>query len=71
MENKWAIPSLILGVASVAVFTVNALLPAILGGAAAVMGSFGIRQDTKRVVSLIGMALGFLTFVFSGYSVGF
>lgn len=70
MENKWALPSLILGIAAVSVFWVNALFPAILGGAAAVFGSFGIRQETRRVISLIGMVLGFLTFVFSGYPLG-
>ena len=70
MENKWAIPSFILGIASLAVFPINALFPAILGGLAAVFGSFGIRQETKRVISLIGMALGFFTFVFSGYPIG-
>lgn len=70
MENKWAIPSFVLGIASLAVFPINALYPAILGGLAAVFGSFGIRQETKRVMSLIGMILGFFTFVFSGYPIG-
>ena len=69
MTNKWATPSLILGLLSVAAFPINTILPAVLGGAAAILGSFGIRQDTKRVRSGIGMALGFLTFAFSGFPI--
>lgn len=66
MANKWATPSLIAGLASVAVFPVNTVLPAILGAAAAVFGSFGIRRNTGRTRSAIGMVLGFLVFVLSG-----
>lgn len=71
MVNKWATPSLVLGIAAVAAFPINIILPAGLGALATVFGSLGVRQDTKRVRSLIGMILGFLTFAFSGLPVGF
>lgn len=71
MENKWATPSLILALVSVAVFPINQILPAVAGGLAAIFGSFGIRQNTKRARSAIAMVVGFLTFAFSGFPIGF
>lgn len=71
MPNKWATPSLIVGIASAVTFPINTILPAALGAVAAILGSFGIRQDTKRVRSLIGMVLGFFAFAFSGYTINF
>ena len=71
MSNKWATPSLILGIAAAVTFPVNTFLPASLGAVAAIVGSFGVRGDTKRIQALIGMVLGFLAFAFSGYTINF
>ena len=70
--NPLATPTLVVGIASLAVYPLDSIrLSFALGALASVMGSVAVRRDHKLKRAVIGMVLGLIAFLTSAIPIHF